>query len=971
MRGRVLLLAACLLALLAPRQSYALDDSTEPGVDVQNGAVLFVPAEIQGPTFCAGGTCTWTWDNPGVNTTITFASGGVLVNATSVDMDWIFGGDGDASLLVIDAGLDAVGIGRVPVALSKVNIARATPTTETVRLGFTDLDTADDDVNTQFETVCPVGTSAAEDCTLSIGAQSNGTMRTIVQVVGDNGLTVPGLTLGAALTPFVIELADGATTANATITTDDTTGIFSISPGTTFSFQPSGTTLANVANAIYVINNAIVFEGAADANEGTLTTATLGGDQTWTLPDATGEVSVLGQTISDGEVDDNITLTNLTQITTRDIDDLQGQAAWGAAATKDTTDLIINGVEVDFEAGAAEGFPRLAQSPTPPAAQCDAAAEEGRLYYDTNEGSGSLMLCNSAGWTVVGAGGGSTAIDDLGDAGAGDDAVALAEQGQTWTWDSAATATAYDGLTLAFSHDSTDDASTQNGLVVERNATAGTQTFEALIEVNNNDTDGLVIDGIEFNVAAGGMTNAIDASATAIVHALDIGSNTITNSLVGETLDISSNLLTFRRNSPGVAVISGADDSSPGDTTFDTEGAGNIIVGSADVLSVTLQTNTSGGVFLVLADSGNTNTVLPNNAIGTAEVDKTTFGDTTWGSGTDFTWTFNGAGSDPRIRFDGAGAIQFADESITTLPEATQPYEFYANGIPNIALFDTDSLSSPDVLAGRIRWDLSDNTAGNEDGNFDIGVLETPTPGSVETRFSILGAGGMSLGSANNNSMAFTTDGPDMDLDVVAGQVRVIDAQTGIEMVTTTATECVVLDASAIVPDDTIGCGLATKNGTNWSYRTCDYDTGTTEEEGAWTFGLPPNFTGGTGTIQVVWSTATACTNGEDTTSNSDDVCWQINGDSFGDDAAYNTGSLAAPVLGIGDDCLAAGDIHFTTASTFTHSMNPNERGVIRVTRDTNGTNCTGGTAADDLNGDAFVHSVRFCYEVNNVFSGE
>ena len=964
MRGRVLLLAACLLALLAPRQSYALDDSAEPGVDVTNGAVLFVPAEIQGPTFCAGGTCTWTWDNPGVNTTITFASGGVLVNATSVDMDWIFGGDGDASLLVIDAGLDAVGIGRVPVALSKVNIARATPTTETVRLGFTDLDTADDDVNTQFETVCPVGTSAAEDCTLSIGAQSNGTMRTIVQVVGDNGLTVPGLTLGAALTPFVIELADGATTANATITTDDTTGIFSISPGTTFSFQPSGTTLANVANAIYVINNAIVFEGAADANEGTLTTATLGGDQTWTLPDATGEVSVLGQTISDGEVDDNITLTNLTQITTRDIDDLQGQAAWGAAATKDTTDLIINGVEVDFEAGAAEGFPRLAQSPTPPAAQCDAAAEEGRLYYDTNEGSGSLVLCNSAGWTVVGAAGGSTAIDALGDAGAGDDAVALAEQGQTWTWDSAATAAAYDGLTLAFSHDSTTDASTQNGLVVERNATAGTQTFEALIEVNNNDTDGLVIDGIEFNVAAGGMTNAIDASAAAIVNAIDIGSNNITNSSFGDSIDLgTNNAITFRRGDAGSVTFLGADNLAPADTIFDTEGAGTVQVGSGDVLAVAFVTDVTSGGFSFTGPSGNANTVLPNNAIGTAEVDKATFGDTTWGSGTDFTWIFDGTGgSDPRIRFDGGGTMQFAIG--TTPPDSTgTDFTFNTVGVGEISLVDLDSLSSPDLSAVQINYDLVTPTAGLEDGIFEIYVREggTITP----ARFIINGAGGIQLGATTVNTMQLITDGPDIDLDVAAGQVRVIDATTGIEMVTTTATECVMLDASAIVPDDTGGCGLATKNGTSLSYRVCEFD-GTTQEAGFWTFELPDNLAAATISFQVTWTPnlANACT-----ATTSDGVVWEFATAGIADNANWHSASLGTATTLAADICTAADNdnIYKTAAGTITSANNgwaAGERAIARLRR-------VPAAAGDDYVFDANALAVRVCYEVNNVFSGE
>ena len=46
-------------------------------------------------------------------------------------------------------------------------------------------------------------------------------------------------------------------------------------------------------------------------------------DKVITFPDATGEVSLLGQSISDAEVEDDITLTNLTQVTTRLYSDLQ------------------------------------------------------------------------------------------------------------------------------------------------------------------------------------------------------------------------------------------------------------------------------------------------------------------------------------------------------------------------------------------------------------------------------------------------------------------------------------------------------------------------------------------------------------------------------------------------------------------------------------------------------------------------
>ena len=85
-----------------------------------------------------------------------------------------------------------------------------------------------------------------------------------------------------------------------------------------------------------------------------------------------------------------------------DIDSVTGQGSWDTAATKKTADLTIEGVEVDFENGASEGFPLLAQSATPPSAECDAAAEYGRLYFDTDQDTdGSVMVCTSSGWKDV------------------------------------------------------------------------------------------------------------------------------------------------------------------------------------------------------------------------------------------------------------------------------------------------------------------------------------------------------------------------------------------------------------------------------------------------------------------------------------------------------------------------------------------------------------------------------------------
>jgi hypothetical protein len=87
-----------------------------------------------------------------------------------------------------------------------------------------------------------------------------------------------------------------------------------------------------------------------------------------------------------------------------DVDQLASWGFWGVTATKETNDIIFNGVEADFEAGVNEGFPRLAQSTTPPATACNEAAESGRLYWDTDAATdGAIFACRgAAGWKQSG-----------------------------------------------------------------------------------------------------------------------------------------------------------------------------------------------------------------------------------------------------------------------------------------------------------------------------------------------------------------------------------------------------------------------------------------------------------------------------------------------------------------------------------------------------------------------------------------
>ena len=155
--------------------------------------------------------------------------------------------------------------------------------------------------------------------------------------------------------------------------------------------------------------------------------------------------------------------------------------------------------------------------------------------------------------------------------------------------------------------------------------------------------------------------------------------------------------------------------------------------------------------------------------------------------------------------------------------------------------------------------------------------------------------------------------------------------------------------------------------GTNFDYTTADFDA-TTEETGAWTFQLPANLSGTTASLSYTWiSNNASCANAA-----TDDVCFVVDGDSFANDAAFHTGTLGGTAVGQTDRCLANGDVMLSPSFTFTHSMVAGETAVVTVVRDLDGSltaNCD--TDDDDLDVDASLLSLRFCYEVDNLASGE
>lgn len=189
--------------------------------------------------------------------------------------------------------------------------------------------------------------------------------------------------------------------------------------------------------------------------------------------------------------------------------------------------------------------------------------------------------------------GGTTAWDVIGDpTGAG--TVAMADTVQDLTWDTPATATARDAFTLGFNHDATTDSTTQRGLVIERNATAGTLTLETLLQINNNDTDGAVTTGLEFTAVAGGMSVAIEASDPQITTILSTNGGALTSGDLN-LLDDGTITLTTETTGNYAAGDAEAGAATTGDNAASFFGAGEMEVVRGGTGAASL---TDGGILL-------------------------------------------------------------------------------------------------------------------------------------------------------------------------------------------------------------------------------------------------------------------------------------------------------------------------------------------------------------------------------------
>lgn len=144
-----------------------------------------------------------------------------------------------------------------------------------------------------------------------------------------------------------------------------------------------------------------------------------------------------------------------------------------------------------------------------------------RLVLDCQE---NITCTNTTG--VIEIDGVATAWSAIGDpTGAG--AVAMAETAQTLDWNTAATAAAFDGLSISITNDATTDTNTQRVVVIENLSDAGTLTVERLLVLDNADGDAVTTALEIVGTSTGAITTAIDVSDAEIGTALSIGANIV------------------------------------------------------------------------------------------------------------------------------------------------------------------------------------------------------------------------------------------------------------------------------------------------------------------------------------------------------------------------------------------------------------------------------------------------------------
>jgi len=139
-------------------------------------------------------------------------------------------------------------------------------------------------------------------------------------------------------------------------------------------------------------------------------------------------------------------------------------------------------------------------------------------------------------------------------------------------------------------------------------------------------------------------------------------------------------------------------------------------------------------------------------------------------------------------------------------------------------------------------------------------------------------------------------------------------------------------------------------SGTNFPYSVLAFDT-SVDEKCFWQFPVPNNWDGSTVTVTYYW-TADA---GAGT------VAWEIDSDSYANDAVFKTGALGGTAVETVDTLIATGDMHVITSGAFTTSWVAGQMATVALFRD---------VSSDTLTGDAYLIGISITIGIDEVDEG-
>lgn len=158
------------------------------------------------------------------------------------------------------------------------------------------------------------------------------------------------------------------------------------------------------------------------------------------------------------------------------------------------------------------------------------------------------------------------------------------------------------------------------GIRIDQAASANTNGIDIAIEIDNSDDSVAITDGLLFSSAGGVITDAIDASATQIVNAINVGANTILGGAA--VIDFTE----FDVDANGNILVGngyGIDANAAGALKIGVTTATTIDYGSAAVTAHTFVANTTGTATVVLPAGAIDSTEILDATITTSDLSAT------------------------------------------------------------------------------------------------------------------------------------------------------------------------------------------------------------------------------------------------------------------------------------------------------------------------------------------------------------